>query len=1365
MDARADRFTYVSPSVEKLRGYTPAEVLAQPASEALTPESAILVRDALKKRLAEILATGTVAPSYVSEVDQPRKDGSIVHTEVTTTYVLNPDGRVEVIGVSRDITGRKRAELLLVESEARFRTFVEESTDGLAISDEQGLVIEWNPALEKILGIPREQALTLALWDIQSQMLLPENRSAERLDLFRKNLLEAITSGQSPYFGRSYEAVVQTKSGERKVVQQSSFPIKTNKGYRIGAILRDITQKKQAEAALTESEERFRSIYETTGLGIFESTADGQALDVNPAYARMFGFETPEAARQGLADIAGSIYVHPEKREQFVQYVLEHPGLASFENEYRRCDGTTFTGELKLQAMQAVDGQSPHLFGYVEDITERKQAQEKIARAEKRFKSLIENAPDGIVMVGLDGKYKYASPAALRMFNYTRQDVEGGNPVEQTHPEDLTLVLETLQDLIANPSLVPTLQYRFLHKSGSWLWIESTFTNLLAEPSVEAIVINFRDVTERVDAEKQIRASEENSRLAHDAADLGTWQEDLLNHTFILDERARKHYDQDNSHLATAEITSRVFPADVPRLQAAITAILEPVTNGRLELEYRVIHRDGSIHWLAVHTRVHFENRNGVRTAVMAVGTSQDITERKDAEEKLTRRTRQLRLIHEATHRLNVSLDVRHVHEVIYANVSQLMPCDTLFISTFDPASRMITLAGGWHDGSPVDLTPYEPILLEPEGSGIQSQVIRTKEPQSIPDYQARLKKTQVVHHFDGDGQPVDEPPEDADIPRSALMVPLLAEGQVLGVIQVFSYRLNAYTEDDLQILAGFSAQAAIALSNARLYGHVQQENLERKRAEASLLTRTRQLGSLFDIADHLGNVQSEEQALTVVTAEMESLMEAQASGIALLEPDHGHFKLVRATDALVSNLGRRFSMEEGISGWVLQEGRVRIIADYPSDPLRLEGVTGIEDMGPGLFAPIRTESQFAGVLFVLRRKDIDTQPFDENAARLLTAVGEIMGGTLQRVRLFEQTTSQLNQLQTLHKIDRAITGSLDLGLTLRLLLTEITSQPEVDAADILLVNPHNLTLEYAASNGFRTRAVEQMHLLIGQGYAGLTALRREPLHVRDLHNCDEPLRRQIVKEEGFKAYIAAPLIAKGKIVGVLEFYARSTQDYGPDWDNFIETLANQATIAIENARLFTDLQRSNLEMELAFDATLEGWSRAVDLHAHETEGHSSRVAEIAIDLAQAMGMHNEDLIQLRRGALLHDIGKLAIPDEILLKPGPLTDGEWEVIRRHPIIAHEILQSVEYLRGALVIPYCHHENWDGTGYPRRMAGEQIPLAARIFAVADVYETLISDRPYRSAWERRKALAHIEEQAGRQFDPHVVDAFRTWFNTR
>ncbi|MBL0345956.1 MAG: HD-GYP domain-containing protein [Anaerolineales bacterium] len=191
---------------------------------------------------------------------------------------------------------------------------------------------------------------------------------------------------------------------------------------------------------------------------------------------------------------------------------------------------------------------------------------------------------------------------------------------------------------------------------------------------------------------------------------------------------------------------------------------------------------------------------------------------------------------------------------------------------------------------------------------------------------------------------------------------------------------------------------------------------------------------------------------------------------------------------------------------------------------------------------------------------------------------------------------------------------------------------------------------------------------------------------------------------------------------------------------------------------LFESQQRSNQELTLAYDATIEGWSRALDLRDKETEGHSKRVTERAVKLARTFGLSETELIQVRWGALLHDIGKMGVPDSILLKPDSLTEEEWMVMKKHPIFAYELLAPVRYLRLALDIPYCHHERWDGSGYPRSLAGEQIPLTARIFAVVDVQDALLSDRPYRTAWTVDKVRKHIRTLSGTHFDPQVVEAF-------
>jgi putative nucleotidyltransferase with HDIG domain len=250
---------------------------------------------------------------------------------------------------------------------------------------------------------------------------------------------------------------------------------------------------------------------------------------------------------------------------------------------------------------------------------------------------------------------------------------------------------------------------------------------------------------------------------------------------------------------------------------------------------------------------------------------------------------------------------------------------------------------------------------------------------------------------------------------------------------------------------------------------------------------------------------------------------------------------------------------------------------------------------------------------------------------------------------------------------------------------------------------------------------------------------------------------------ESFTDYYGIPLIVKGEIKGVLEIYHRSLLHTDSEWLEFLETLAGQAAIAIDNAQLFERLQRSNLELGLAYDATIAGWSRAMDLRDKETKGHTERVTDLTLKLARHLDLSESEMIHMRRGALLHDIGKMGVPDNILHKPDKLTDAEWEIMRQHPSYAYEMLTAIDYLKPALDIPFYHHEKWDGTGYPQGLRGEQISLVARIFAVVDVWDALTSKRPYRSPWTKEQALEYIKEQSGKHFDPQVVKAFLTLIN--
>lgn len=357
------------------------------------------------------------------------------------------------------------------------------------------------------------------------------------------------------------------------------------------------------------------------------------------------------------------------------------------------------------------------------------------------------------------------------------------------------------------------------------------------------------------------------------------------------------------------------------------------------------------------------------------------------------------------------------------------------------------------------------------------------------------------------------------------------------------------------------------------------------------------------------------------------------------------------------------------------------------------------------------------------------------------------------------QVHQQMLRIQALRNIDMAITASLDLRVTLNVLLDQVTTLLHVDSASVLLLNPHTYRLEYCAGRGFRTAALQRTQLRMGEGYAGRAALERRMVNISNLSQVGADFKRaSLIVGEDFVSYWAVPLITKGRVEGVLEMFHRAPLLADSDWLNFLDALAGQAAIAIENAALFSDLQRTNVDLQLAYDNTLEGWSKALDLRDKETEGHTLRVTEATMILALAMNIPDSDSIHMRRGALLHDIGKMGVPDSILLKPDALTEEEWVIMKKHPVYAYELLSPIHYLRLALDIPYCHHEKWDGSGYPRGLRGEQIPLSARIFAVVDVWDALRSDRPYRAAWPAARVRDHIARGSGSHFEPRVAESF-------
>jgi response regulator RpfG family c-di-GMP phosphodiesterase len=503
---------------------------------------------------------------------------------------------------------------------------------------------------------------------------------------------------------------------------------------------------------------------------------------------------------------------------------------------------------------------------------------------------------------------------------------------------------------------------------------------------------------------------------------------------------------------------------------------------------------------------------------------------------------------------------------------------------------------------------------------------------------------------------------------------------------------------------------------------------------------RGRELKAIVSVANAMRSAPTRSDIYPILLQQLKDLL--KADGVALAMKD-------AANDDMV--------VELAIGVWADRTGK-RIGHAIANDGGIAEPVRDARGMMNGLAdvvcVPMISQGQTIGVLWAGCNAGISDEEL-----RILSAAADIAANALRRAALHEQTQRRLQHITALRAIDMAITSSLDLRVTLNFFLDQVTIRLGIHAASVLLLDPRTQILQFTAGRGFHTQALNHTKLRLGEGVAGRAALERRMISIPDLTKSSEGYRRApLLTEEGFVSYFAAPLVAKGQVKGVLEIFHRAPLEPDNEWLEFLDTLAVQAAIAIDNAGLFEGLQRSNLELAMAYDATIEGWSRALDMRDRETEGHTIRVTDMTLRLARMMGVGEEELVHMRRGALLHDIGKMGIPDNILLKPGPLTDEEWVVMRRHPEYAYDLLSLVNYLRPALLIPYCHHEKWDGTGYPRGLREEAIPLAARLFAVVDVWDALRSERPYRQAWPADKVRNYLTEQSGKHFDPQILSLF-------
>ncbi|GAB4580464.1 MAG: hypothetical protein Fur0022_32050 [Anaerolineales bacterium] len=585
---------------------------------------------------------------------------------------------------------------------------------------------------------------------------------------------------------------------------------------------------------------------------------------------------------------------------------------------------------------------------------------------------------------------------------------------------------------------------------------------------------------------------------------------------------------------------------------------------------------------------------------------------------------------------------------------------------------------------------------------------------------------------------------------RSWLGVPIFIRGQLSGLITVQSFEPDAFDQKHLRFMEAVASQVAIALENTRLF-----EETRRRAHQLEILNAlAREMTALLD-----------QQALgELVTKRIQEAFGYFSVSMSALEPDE-HLLVLGISGGFAPFVHpgvTRLSIHKGIMGRVARTGQLALINDTSQDPdfYQLAG----SRVRAELTVPIMSNGNVIGIL------NIDSnQPhaFDAPDVRLISTITDQVAVALENARAYQQlqvvmgeTRQRAEELSVLFNVSQAIANaplhSEEIGL---IVAQQFVTVLGIKECSISLLEPdkkHLRTLvDYLIENQqghvdpFWTGKVVPLADFPATAQLFQT---HQPLLVHASDPQADPYELVYMQTRQIKTLVVLPLIVKGQAIGILELeHGPQERHYTPDELNLAITLANQVAIALENARLYEELEASYLQTVLAL-------ARAMDARDTYTADHSQRLSIWAEAIAQELHCSPEEMRAIHWAALLHDIGKIGIPDEILRKPSPLNELEWAIMKKHPEAGAEIVAPVKSLADVAPIIRAHQEKYDGTGYPDGLKGRQIPLGARILAVVDSFSAMTDDRVYRRARTREEAIEEITRLAGKQYDPEVVEAF-------
>jgi PAS domain S-box-containing protein/putative nucleotidyltransferase with HDIG domain len=1031
-----------------------------------------------------------------------------------------------------------------------------------------------------------------------------------------------------------------------------------------------------------------------------------------------FGYRPAQFTRDGLLYTE---IIHPEDLRYVQDVIRRHTkkGGSQVLCEYR-----ILTADMQVRWVEERTwirrdrSQAPGYSGIVLDITERKRVEESLHYQA----ALLDNVSDAIISTDMAFNIVSWNQAARDIFQWSVDEVIGQrwNSLAETDylGQEESGVLRQFNAVGYWGGVVS--QKR---RDGQFIIVDTRISMVKdTKGQPVGVVIACRDISEKVKIEQALSNSEKQYRGIFEQAAVGVSRTNISGNFLEINQKFCQITGYSRQELLKMSFRDITDPVDIETNDRLRQDLIDRKTSS-VQMEKRYVRKDGTRTWVNL-TLSYIESGPGLEPFLLAI--TEDINVRKNHE-------RELQALYEAGLALSYLKTQQAIAEKIIQILNIHLDWRYAVVWLREKGTENISILAYSVPGQPEDFD---------EKRRKSQQMVQDMDT-GLTGWSMRRQRTIRCGDVSADPHYVNVNEE----VRSGLYVPMMSAGQAIGCIAVENDELDGFSEHDQRLLETLANQATIAFENANLLIAEQ----GRANQMQAVVQASQAISGTLDLPNLLQTILETAQKAIPATEKGTIFLKLEEDGLLHVSGSIGYLD--------PAFLNASFSDQAGYAAGVFREKKGLMISDVMEHPDKkyFSRFPEAAQIRSAISAPLMVKGEPIGVISL----DNCTSPsaFTENDLQLLSTFAASAAISIENARLFEQTQVRLRHISALRSIDNAINASSDISTILNIIIEQARNQLGVDAACVLSFNPTTLNLEHQASAGFYAQHIRQSRFRMGEGLSARAVLERKTFLITDLDKHEKiSSRESLLLQDGFVTYACAPMLAKGEIKGLLEVFHRSPLKPDAEWLSFLEMLGGQTAIAIENTQLYQNLQRSNMELTIAYDVTIEGWAQALELRDQETEGHSRRVTELTLKLARELGLRGEALAHIRRGALLHDIGKMGVPDSILHKPGPLSPEEWDIMRKHPVRAYELLSQIPYLQHGLEIPYCHHERWDGSGYPRGLRGEQIPISARIFAVIDVFDALASDRPYRAALERPEVLDYIRKNSGTHFDPRVVEVF-------